>query len=53
LQVGLSKCDHGLRRQAIVESLLKDIVHGRLRPGQHLVAEALARRFGVSHTPIR
>jgi DNA-binding GntR family transcriptional regulator len=47
------QCDHGLRRQAIVESLLKDIVHGPLRPGQHLVAQALARRFGVSLTPIR
>jgi hypothetical protein len=33
--------------------LLKDIVHGRLVPGQHLVAQALAERFGVSHTPIR
>lgn len=52
-QVGLLKSDHGLRRQAIVESLLKDIVHGRLLPGQHLVAQALAERFGVSHTPIR
>ena len=53
MQVGLLKSDHGLRRQVIVESLLKDIVHGRLRPGQHLVAQALAQRFGVSHTPIR
>jgi len=53
MQVGLFKSDHGLRRQAIVESLLKDIVHGRLQPGQHLVAQALAQRFGVSHTPIR
>lgn len=46
-------CDHGLRRQAIVESLLKDVVQGALRPGQHLVAQALARRFGVSLTPVR
>ena len=53
MQVGLLKSDHGLRRQVIVESLLKDIVHGRLVPGQHLVAQALAERFGVSHTPIR
>ena len=53
MQVGLLKSDHGLRRQAIVESLLKDIVQGRLRPGQHLVTQELAERFGVSHTPIR
>jgi DNA-binding GntR family transcriptional regulator len=45
--------DHGLRRQAIVESLLRDIVQGRLRSGCHLVTQSLAKRFGVSHTPIR
>jgi DNA-binding GntR family transcriptional regulator len=47
------KCDHGLRRQAIVASLLTDVFHGRLRAGQHLVTRELAGRFGVSHTPIR
>lgn len=47
------KCDHGLRRQAIVASLLNDVFHGRLRAGQHLVTRTLAVRFGVSHTPIR
>jgi DNA-binding GntR family transcriptional regulator len=47
------KCDHGLRRQAIVESVLKEVVQGTLRPGQHLVAQALAQRFGVSLTPVR
>ena len=46
-------CDHGLRRQVIVQSLLADVFHGRLRPGQHLVTQQLAGRFGVSHTPIR
>ena len=46
-------CDHGLRRQAIVESLLREVFRRRLRPGQHLVTRALAERFGVSHTPIR
>lgn len=46
-------CDHGLRRQAIVASLLTDVFHGRLRAGQHLVTRALAARFGVSHTPVR
>jgi DNA-binding GntR family transcriptional regulator len=47
------QCDHGLRRQTIVESLLADVFQGRLQAGQHLVTQALAERFGVSHTPIR
>jgi DNA-binding GntR family transcriptional regulator len=46
-------CDHGLRRQAIVKSLLTDVFQGQLRAGQRLVTEEVARRFGVSHTPIR
>lgn len=46
-------CSHGKRRQTIVESLLTEIFQGRLRAGQRLVTEQLARRFGVSHTPIR
>jgi DNA-binding GntR family transcriptional regulator len=45
--------DHGLRRQAIVASLLADIFQGRLDAGRHLVTRELALRFGVSHTPIR
>jgi DNA-binding GntR family transcriptional regulator len=45
--------DHGLRRQAIVQSLLTDVFQGRLRTGQRLVTQELAGRFGVSHTPIR
>ena len=45
--------DHGLRRQAIVRAILTDVFHGKLRAGQRLVTEALANRFGVSHTPIR
>lgn len=47
------RLDHGRRRQAIVASLVREVVQGELRPGQHLVTQALARRFGVSHTPIR
>src|SRR5438874_1991218 len=46
-------CDHGKRRQTIVESLLTEIFQARLRAGERLVTEQLARRFGVSHTPIR
>lgn len=36
-----------------MESVLADIFHGRLAAGQHLVTDELARRFGVSHTPVR
>jgi len=43
----------GLRREAIVESLLADVFQGRLRAGQHLVTQELAERYAVSHTPIR
>jgi DNA-binding GntR family transcriptional regulator len=45
--------DHGQRRQAIVDSLLRDVFQGRLRAGQHLVTRELADRFRVSHTPVR
>jgi DNA-binding GntR family transcriptional regulator len=47
------KCDHGLRRQAIVQSLIEDVFQGRLHAGAHLVTQELAQRFGVSHTPVR
>jgi DNA-binding GntR family transcriptional regulator len=47
------QCHHGLRRQTIVESLLADVFQGRLQAGEHLVAQDLAERFGVSPTPIR
>lgn len=50
---GHLECDHGQRRRTIVESLLADVFHGRIRTGQHLVTQELADRFGVSHTPIR
>src|SRR5579864_2614182 len=46
-------CDHGLRRQTIVQSLLTDVFQGKLRAGQRLITQELAERFGVSHTPIR
>ncbi len=43
----------GLRRGSIVDALLEDIFGGVLRGGEHLVTQALAERFGVSHTPVR
>jgi DNA-binding GntR family transcriptional regulator len=45
--------DHGQRRQVLVEALLREIVNGEVRSGEHLVTQVLARRFGVSHTPVR
>jgi DNA-binding GntR family transcriptional regulator len=47
------ECDHGLRRQAIVQSLLAEVFEGRLQAGKRLVTQDLAAQFGVSHTPIR
>src|SRR5437667_6414802 len=47
------KCEHGLRRQAIVQSVLTEVFQGRLRAGQRLTSQGLAERFRVSHTPIR
>jgi DNA-binding GntR family transcriptional regulator len=47
------RSDRGLRRQAVVESLLAEVFQGRLRAGEHLVTQELAERFGVSHTPVR
>lgn len=41
------------RRQEIVEGLLADILAGRFASGERLITEELARRFSVSHTPIR
>jgi DNA-binding GntR family transcriptional regulator len=48
-----SGCDHGLRRQRIVQAVLTDVFEGRFEAGRRLVTQELAERFGVSHTPIR
>lgn len=53
LQNHATDFDRGLRRQSIVEAVLSDVFRGRMRAGQHLVTQALAERFSVSHTPIR
>jgi DNA-binding GntR family transcriptional regulator len=41
------------RKQGLREQLEDDIVMGRYRPGERLDEVSLARRFGVSRTPIR
>ncbi|MET9828016.1 GntR family transcriptional regulator [Streptomyces sp. NPDC006385] len=41
------------RTRFVLEHLTQDILTGRLPPGQPLVEIELARRFGVSKTPVR
>jgi DNA-binding GntR family transcriptional regulator len=43
----------GRRREAIVATLLAEVLQGQLTAGQRLRTDELARRLGVSHTPIR
>lgn len=45
--------DHGQRRMALVQSVLSEVLNGHWKPGQHLVGQELADRYGVSQTPIR
>lgn len=45
--------DRGQRRRQLIAALLADVFQGRLRAGQHLVTQELAKRFQVSHTPVR
>ncbi|WP_437203859.1 GntR family transcriptional regulator [Planctomicrobium sp. SH664] len=46
-------CSHGQRRQMVTGLLIKEIFHGRLKAGKHLVIKDLAERYQVSPTPIR
>ncbi len=50
---GPLQCEHGQRRELIVQSILRDVFQDRIRAGQRLVTQDLSNRFGVSHTPIR
>ncbi len=40
-------------REEVYESLRKSILHGKLKPGQHLIEEQLADHVGISRTPVR
>ena len=44
---------HGQRRKVIVEQILAEILQGGFGPGERLVIQNLAARFGVSQSPIR
>ena len=52
-EVDVVNCCRGLRRQAIVQSLLADVVHGPLRAGLAFRHAGFGESLGVSHTPIR
>ena len=40
-------------RDSILEAVLKDVLEGRIKAGTRLITDVLAKRFGVSHTPVR
>ena len=40
-------------REEVYETLRKSILHGKLKPGQHLIEEQLAGQAGISRTPVR
>jgi DNA-binding GntR family transcriptional regulator len=40
-------------REEVYESLKKSILHGKLKPGQHLIEEQLAKHLEISRTPVR
>jgi DNA-binding GntR family transcriptional regulator len=39
--------------EQIAERLRDDIVHGRIRPGTHMIQDELCDRFGTSRMPVR
>lgn len=41
------------RRTALIRAIEREIISGRLRPGERLDERRLAEKFGVSRTPIR
>lgn len=45
--------DHGHRREAITRRILECVFDGEFTPGERLTLDSLARRCGVSMTPVR
>lgn len=48
-----ARIDHGQRRKTVVKQLLAAIFQGELKAGERLIIQDLAKRLGVSPTPIR
>ena len=38
---------------AVYEALRKDIIEGRLKPGQKIIMSEVAKEFGLSDIPVR
>ncbi|MEO8377674.1 MAG: GntR family transcriptional regulator [Candidatus Sumerlaeota bacterium] len=47
------KTSHLSKKEAVYTSLLKSIVTGDLQPGDRIIIDDLARKFGHSHIPVR
>jgi DNA-binding GntR family transcriptional regulator len=41
------------KQEIVVSNLRREILHGELKPGQRLTQDEIARRFGISWTPVR
>lgn len=50
---GTSAVGHGQRRTYVVDEILADVFRGKLKAGERLVIQGLAKRFKMSQTPIR
>ena len=52
-QAGMTQKDSGRRAEVLRQRLEREIFSGALLPGERLDESGLARRFGVSRTPVR
>ncbi len=41
------------KQEIVVSNLRREILHGDLKPGQRLIQDEIAKRFGISWTPVR
>ncbi|MDB5080243.1 MAG: transcriptional regulator [Chloroflexi bacterium] len=41
------------KQEIVVSNLRREILHGDLKPGQRLTQDEIAKRFGISWTPVR
>ncbi|HUI72365.1 MAG TPA: GntR family transcriptional regulator [Spirochaetia bacterium] len=50
---GTIRRDYRTINELVFHSLLEDVLSGRLKPGERLNIDEIARRMGVSRTPVR